>query len=118
MATQRFLALIYAVGTGLLAILASGWVRSSGGLFVLFLVFWSLAAPAYSLCNSLAMRNLNDPGREFGWVRLWGTAGWMIAGWVVSMVMAMSGSTRAGQGAFEAIVGRDGGLGWPPRSIV
>ena len=27
----------------------------------------------------------------------------MIAGWVVSLVMAMSGSTRAGQGAFEAI---------------
>ncbi len=103
MATQRVLALIYAVGTGLLAILASGWFRSSGGLFGLFLVYWALAAPAYSLCNSLAMRNLNDPGREFGWVRLWGTAGWMVAGWVVSLVMAASGSTRAGQGAFESL---------------
>ncbi len=97
------LALIYAAGTGLLAILASGWVRLPGGLFGLFLVYWGLTAPAYSLCNALAMRNLDDPGREFGGVRLWGTAGWMVAGWVVSVVMAASGSTRAGQGAFEAL---------------
>src|SRR5437762_2790635 len=47
--------------------------------------------------------HLADPRREFGRVRLWGTAGWMIAGWVVSLVMAASGSTRAGQGAFEAL---------------
>jgi MFS family permease len=103
LAIQRVLALIYALGTGLLAILASGWVSSAGGLFGLFLVYWGLAAPAYSLCNALAMRNLDDPGREFGGVRLWGTAGWMIAGWVVSVVMAASGSTRAGRGAFESL---------------
>ena len=30
MATQRVLALIYAVGTGLLAVLASGWVELAG----------------------------------------------------------------------------------------
>ena len=102
MATQRFLALIYALGTGLLVVLASGSVTQAGWLFVLFLAYWSLIGPSYSLSNSLAMRNLDDP-REFGWVRLWGTAGWMIAGWVVSLVMAVSGSTRAGQGAFEAI---------------
>jgi hypothetical protein len=49
------------------------------------------------------MRNLDDPGRDFGWVRSWGTAGWMAAGWVVSLVMAASGSVRTGQGAYEAL---------------
>ena len=44
------------------------------------------------------MRNLNDPPREFGWVRLWGTAGWMIAGWVVSLVMAIFGVDARGPG--------------------
>jgi MFS family permease len=103
MATQRFLALAYALSTGLLALLATGWVDSAGGLFGLFLVYWAMTAPSYGLCNSLAMRNLDDPGREFGGVRLWGTAGWMIAGWVVSLAMAASGSARAGHGAFEAL---------------
>src|SRR5262249_31383906 len=102
MATQRFLALVSALGTGFLAVLASGWVHSPGGLFGWFPAYWALTARSYSLCNSLAMRNLDDPGREFGRVRLWGTAGWMISGWVVSLAMMASGSTRAGQGAFEA----------------
>jgi MFS family permease len=103
MATQRVLALVYALGTVLLAALASGRVRSSGGLFALFLAYWALTAPAYSLSNALAMRNLEDPGKEFGGVRLWGTAGWMVSGWLVSLVMAASGSTRAGQGAYESL---------------
>src|SRR4029079_10362826 len=82
MATQWVLALAYALGTGLLMVLASGWVHQAVGLFVLFLAYGTLTASSYSLCNSLAMRNLDDPSREFGWVRLWGTAGWMVAGWV------------------------------------
>ncbi len=103
MATQRFLTLTYAIGTALLVVVASAMVTHAGGMFVVFLAFWLLIGPAYSLSNSLAMRNLNDPVREFGWVRLWGTAGWMIAGWVVSLVMVFWGSTRVGQGAFEAL---------------
>jgi len=101
--TQWFLALIYALGTGLLVILASGMVTQAVWIFTLFLAYWTLIGPSYSLSNSLAMRNLDDPRAEFGWVRLWGTAGWMISGWLVSLIMVYSGSTRAGSGAFEAI---------------
>jgi MFS family permease len=103
MPTQKLLALIYILGTGVLAVLASGTVTQAGWLFLLFLVYWFLTGPSYSLSASLAMRNLQDPGREFGWVRLWGTAGWMASGWLVSLVMMWSGSTRAGQGAYEAL---------------
>jgi MFS family permease len=103
MATQHYLALVFAVGTGLLGILASGWVSTAGGLFACFLAYWALTAPSYSLCNSLAMRHLADPGREFGWVRLWGTAGWMLAGWLVSLVLLVSRVAPAGQGAFGAL---------------
>ena len=103
MSTEKLLALTYAVGTGFLVMLASGMVSQAGWLFLLFLMFWSLIGPSFSMCNSLTMRNLDDPGREFGWVRLWGTAGWMGAGWLVSVIMAFSGSTRVGEGAFEAL---------------
>jgi MFS family permease len=101
--TQSFLALIYALGTGLLAAAASGFVKEAGWLFLLFLCYWCLMGPSYSLSNSLALRNLDDPRREFGRVRLWGTAGWMASGWLVSVVMLGSGSTRVGAGAFEAL---------------
>src|ERR1700728_942897 len=60
MATQRVLALVYALVAGLLVVLASGWVNTPGWLFGIFLAYWALTAPAYSLCNTLAMRNLDD----------------------------------------------------------
>jgi MFS family permease len=103
MPTQWFLTLIYALGTGPLVILASGMVTQAIWIFILFLAYWTLIGPSYSLAASLAMRNLSDPRAEFGWVRLWGTAGWMISGWLVSVIMTWSGSTQAGRAAFEAI---------------
>ena len=101
MPTQKFLACSFAAGTGLLALMAWGVSAHVGWLFGLFLVYWLIMAPSYSLSNSLAFRNLARPARDFGKVRLWGTVGWMAVGWLVSGVMAWSGS-RAGRGAFEA----------------
>jgi MFS family permease len=101
--TQRYLAVVYAIGTILLFLLASGAVKGAGWLFAVLLLYWLITAPSYSLSNSLAMRNLDDPGVEFGWVRLWGTAGWMASGWVASLVMTFSGSAAPGRGAFESL---------------
>jgi MFS family permease len=102
MATQRLMALIYALGTGFLVVLALGATTRSGTLLLLFLAYWLLTAPAYGLSNALAFRNLARPVEQFGGVRLWGTAGWMAVGWLVSVVMLCTGSTRVGQGAYEA----------------
>jgi MFS family permease len=102
MATQRLLALIYAVGTAFLVILALGLTSQAVAVFVLFLIYWMLTAPASGLSTALALRNLPRPSEQFGGIRLWGTAGWAAAGWLVSWVMTYSGSSRSGQGAFEA----------------
>lgn len=102
LAAERLLALIYVVGTGLLVALAAGVTTSAGGLFALFLVYWLLSAPAISLSASLVLRHLEHPREEFGQVRLWGTFGWMSVGWLVSAVLAYSGSVRGGEGAYEA----------------
>ena len=120
MATQRLLALTYAIGTGYCSSSwrRGSWLHAAAGCSWSSSVFWLVVGPAYSLCNSLAMRNLDDPLREFGWVRSWGTAGWMIAGWGVSLVMAVSGSTRAGQGAFEALWVGAVARRWRSRSTV
>ena len=87
--TQWFLALTYTLGTGLLVFMAMGLAASAGSIFLLFLVYWSLIGSSYSLSNSLAMRNLDEPTRRV-WLgtTLGSGSGWMIAGWVVSGVMA------------------------------
>ena len=55
-ATQWYLAVVYAVGTCLLVVLASGAASGAGWLFSSFCVYWLLMGPSYSLTNSLAMR--------------------------------------------------------------
>jgi MFS family permease len=101
MPTQKYLGFTFAAGTILLTLLAWGVTAHVGWLFGLFLIYWLIMAPSYSLNSSLAFRNLARPDRDYGKVRLWGTFGWMAVGWVVSGVMAWSGS-RTGRGATEA----------------
>jgi MFS family permease len=100
--SQRLLALIYACGTIILSLVACGPTRRTEILFALFLVYWLVTAPSYSLANSLAFRNLPRPAEQFGIVRLGGTIGWMTVGWCVSGLMVASGVTAAGEGTFEA----------------
>ncbi len=103
MPTQRFLSWSFALGSIVLMIIASGLTSSALGLFSLFLVFWLILAPSYSLSNSLAFRNLLWPDRDFPRVRLWGTVGWVVVGWLVSLVMVLASSGPAQKrGATEA----------------
>ena len=101
MPTQWFLVLAYAIGGLILAALASGWLVNPLTLFLVFLAYWSFIAPTNGLSSSLAMRNLDDPSREYGAVRLWGTIGWMAVGWLVSAVM-LAAPIRSTAGMHEA----------------
>jgi MFS family permease len=100
--TQRYLALAYATAAALLALLSMGFVADGRELFLFFLVFWMVVAPCYGLSNSLAMRHLEDPGRNFGAVRLWGTIGWMLSGWMVTLAMVLRDWSGGPPGAYPA----------------
>ncbi len=102
MPAQRFLALAYVAGTAILAALAAGVSVSSGALFAWFLGYWLVMAPTPVVGASLAFRNLANPLKEFARVRLWGTIGWMVAGWFVSGLMAQARFVPRGRGPYEA----------------
>jgi MFS family permease len=101
-AAQRLLGAILAVSSVLLAVLASGLVAGTQAIFLLFLVFWLVTAPAFAVANAVALRHLPRPFEQFSGVRLWGTVGWMAVSWFVSLVLACAGSAGPGRGAFEA----------------
>ncbi len=38
--------------------------------------------PTLGLTNAVALHHITDAKRDFGGIRLWGTAGWVVVGWV------------------------------------
>ena len=67
---------------------AAFWFLGKGDSQFWFLAFLCVkalvGAPSWSLLMSITLTHLTHPEREFGVVRVWGTVGWMVAGWGVS----------------------------------
>ena len=53
-------------------------------------------SPCSSLLPAIALAALHDPSAEFGPLRMWATAGWMLAGCAVSWVLAADTSVLSG----------------------
>jgi len=62
-------------------------------------------APCWGITTMLVLGQLSDPSREFGIIRVWGTFGWMSAGFAVSLLLQSDGSTVCGFAAAIAWVG-------------
>jgi len=54
-------------------------------VFLTALAIWLVLGPANTLCVTLCFSHLPHPERSYGPVRLWGTAGWVAAGWLVGI---------------------------------
>jgi nucleoside transporter len=61
--------------------------RASGPLYWIMLVYALCYMPTVTLTNALSFRNLSDPDRYFGGIRVLGTIGWIVAGWAVSFAI-------------------------------
>jgi nucleoside transporter len=57
--------------------------------------------PTLALVNSISFRQLTDPSRQFSFVRVWGTIGWIVAGLVISFVFHWDAKEAVAQGALR-----------------
>jgi nucleoside transporter len=80
-ATQKILALLHLAGAVL--IYWASQEQGFGTFYPLLIGYAICYAPTLALTNSLAFDNMKDPAREFPFVRVLGTIGWIIAGQVV-----------------------------------
>ena len=76
---ERFLSFSHLVGG--IALVATAYQTSFWPFFGCFLVYCLLYVPTISVTNSLAFANLPDPAKDFGFVRMGGTIGWIIVSW-------------------------------------
>lgn len=84
--TERVLAAMHIMGGGIM--LASTFFMNSGTspalINLLFFAHMLCFFPTLALTNSLSMHNLKNSEKEFPYVRVFGTIGWIVAGIVIA----------------------------------
>jgi MFS family permease len=78
---ERCLAACAFAATGLLWLLAE--VTTPLAVTLTYLATWLCVAPTMTLGTAVSFAQLADPERDFGRVRLWGTVGWVVSGWLL-----------------------------------
>src|SRR5262249_5173746 len=86
---ERCLAVCSLLGSLVLWLLSS--VNNFWAIFVLTGLFWMLINPTLMLGTTICFTHLPDPFRQYGPVRLWGTVGWMVPGWLLLGYWMLSG---------------------------
>ncbi|MBI5010629.1 MAG: MFS transporter, partial [Bacteroidia bacterium] len=83
-AAQKVMGVLHILG-GLLLFLASR--ITTNGAFYWVILFYSLAyMPTIALSNSVAFRQMTDIGKQFPPIRVFGTVGWVISGFMISFL--------------------------------
>jgi nucleoside transporter len=80
-ATERVLALLHLVGAVLLYLVTQ--VSSFGSVYGIMFAYCLCYFPTISLTNSLTLRQITDPGRDFPLIRVFATLGWIAIGVII-----------------------------------
>jgi nucleoside transporter len=84
-AAEKFLAFSHFVGGA--AMLGLAFTREFWPFFGLMLVHCLFYVPTISITNSIAFANMKNPQKEFGFVRMGGTIGWVLAAWPFTFIL-------------------------------
>lgn len=84
-AAEKFLGFSHLVGG--LAIFGLGFTREFWPFFGLMLVHCLFYVPTISIANSIAFTHMKDAQKEFGFVRMGGTIGWILAAWPFTFIL-------------------------------
>ncbi|HNV27537.1 MAG TPA: nucleoside permease [Cyclobacteriaceae bacterium] len=80
-AAQRIMGVLHILGAVLLYFATQ---ITDNTAFYWIIVFYSLLyMPTIALSNSIAFQQMTDPGKQFPWIRVFGTVGWIVAGFMI-----------------------------------
>lgn len=74
---------------------------SFGAFYPWMLLYLILYMPTLALVNSVSFRQMADPSKEFGRIRVWGTIGWIVSGLVISFLFSWDSSEAIASGALR-----------------
>ncbi len=85
-AAEKFLAFSHLVGGA--ALIGAAYAKTFAPFFTFFLLYGLFYVPTISVTNALAFANLKDPARDFGFVRMGGTIGWIVVSWPLIFLLS------------------------------
>ncbi|HET9747220.1 MAG TPA: nucleoside permease [Chitinophagaceae bacterium] len=85
---QKVLGFLHITGALLLFYLSK--IDNASFFYWIVLLYSLMYAPTLALANSVAFRQMNDPGKEFPSIRFLGTIGWIAVGWMIDKVFKLS----------------------------
>jgi nucleoside transporter len=98
---ERLMALCHFCGAA--TIFRVAYSTSPTELYMLSFAYGLLYTPTLGLVNAISFRHLPDAARDFGKVRVWGTAGWVVVGIAVGQwLLFKAGQNRQLQFAHMA----------------
>jgi nucleoside transporter len=81
---QKLTGVLHLLGGGLLFIASR---LTANAPFYWVMLLYSLAyMPTIALTNSVAFRQMSDPGKQFPFIRVFGTIGWVVAGFMIAIL--------------------------------
>jgi nucleoside transporter len=83
-AAQKIMGVLHLIGA-LLLFLATK-IDNSTSFYWIILVYALLYMPTIALSNSIAFSQMTDPGKQFPWIRVFGTLGWIVAGLTIGQL--------------------------------
>jgi len=91
-AAERFLAFSHLVGGA--ALVGAAFSTTFVPFFSFFLLYGLLYVPTISVTNALAFANLKDPAKDFGFVRMGGTVGWIVVSWPLIFLLSAKSTAQ------------------------
>jgi nucleoside transporter len=83
-AAQRIMGILHIVGAGLLFLATQ--MPDSSSFYWVILMYSLVYMPTIALSNSVAFYHMTDPGKQFPWIRVFGTLGWIVAGLLITLL--------------------------------
>jgi len=96
---EKILGLLHIVGAVLMYCLYQA--NDFASFYPYVLAYMIAYMPTLALVNSVAFGQMEDPSKEFGKVRVWGTIGWIVAGLMISYVFSWDSAQSIADGMLK-----------------
>ncbi len=81
-AAQKILGVLHLAGAALMYYIST--VNNFSAFYPALLIYMILYMPTLALVNAVSFKQMNSPEKEFSFIRVWGTIGWIVAGLIIA----------------------------------